>query len=99
MVFDPRAFVESMPWRFARTMPTEPHEYVVSGKDVDDAALDAFAAYMAEHGYRARWRRKAPNTYCDLDGWRYWILPGRDDQTVRILNRERLPGASLTAVD
>ena len=93
--FDPRRFIEAAPWRFAKTMASIPHEYVVEGKVDDPAGFAALAAHIAEHGYRARWRHLPPNSYLELDGWRYWTMPGRGDDSILIINREQLPGQPL----
>lgn len=87
-------FIASAPWTFAKSMPSMPHEYVVSGKVPDGAAFDAFVVHIKEHGFKASWRGR-PNTYLEIDGWRYWVMPGRGDPTVTIINRERLPGQRL----
>jgi hypothetical protein len=94
--FDPRAFVESVPWRFAKTMPQLPHEYVVEGKVPDDQFW-AFVRHIRERGFEAYWRGRL-NTYLELGGWRYWAMPGRGDTSVTIINRERLPGQPLRRV-
>jgi hypothetical protein len=94
--FDPRAFVESVPWRFAKTMPQLPLEYVVEGKVPDDQFW-AFVRHIRERGFEAYWRGRL-NTYLELGGWRYWAMPGRGDTSVTIINRERLPGQPLRRV-
>jgi hypothetical protein len=55
--FDPQPFVESVPWRFAKTMVYMPHEYLVQGKVPDEDGFWAFVAYIAEHGFEAHWRQ------------------------------------------
>jgi hypothetical protein len=97
--FDPRPFVVSGPWRFAKTMADIPHEYVVEGKVDDSAGFTAMVQYIADHGYRARWRHLPPNRYLELDGWRYWVMRGRGDSSILIINRERLPGQPLRRVE
>jgi hypothetical protein len=92
---DPRPFIAAAPWRQAKTMRSIPHEYVVEGKLDDEAGFYAFADYIARHGYLARWRRLPPNRYLELDGFRYWCMPGRGDPSITIINRERLPGQPL----
>ena len=96
--FDPRPFVESAPWRFAKTMAHMPHEYLVEGKIPDEDGFWAFVAYIAEHGFEASWRQYR-NTYLELDGWRYWAMPGRGNGSITIVNRERLPGQPIRRVD
>lgn len=49
--FDPRLFVESAPWRSAKTMVYVPHEYLVQHKVPDEDGSWAFVAYIAEHDW------------------------------------------------
>jgi hypothetical protein len=86
--------IAAAPWRFAKTMPHMPHEYGVEGKSLDPDSFDALAAHIAEEGFKAEWRGRT-NTYLEHDGWRYWVMPGRGDASIRIINRERLPGQPL----
>ena len=95
--FDPRPFVVSAPWRFAKTMAHMPHEYLVEGKVPDPDAFARFVAHIREHGFKAYWRTSL-NTYLELDGWRYWAMPGRGDSSITIINRERLPGQPIRRV-
>jgi hypothetical protein len=91
--FGPRAFVESAPWRFAKTMPQMSHEYVVEG-NVPDDQFWAFVSHIRERGFEAYWHGRV-NTYLELGGWRYWAMPGRGEPSVTIINRERLPDQPL----
>lgn len=76
--FDSMAFVEDRVWTFAKTMPLVPHEYVVRGKNgCAEEDWDAFAAYIREHGYKARWTaptgRHMDNIYLELGEWKFWV--------------------------
>jgi hypothetical protein len=93
---DLRVFIARAPWRFAKTMRHIPHEYVVEGKVPDPDGFQAMVAHIEAHGYLARWRHLPPNRYLELEGWRYWLMPGRGDDNVLIINRERLPGQRLS---
>jgi hypothetical protein len=70
---------------------------LVEGKVPDEDGFSAFVAYIAEHGFEAY--RQYRNTYLELDGWRYWAMPGRGDSSITIINRERLPGQPIRRVD
>lgn len=77
-----------------------PHHWTKRGQ-TDDRDFDAFVAHIREHGYLAAWfpprKRLAArrcNVYLELDGWRYWTMGWRVDETI-IINREQLPGAEL----
>jgi hypothetical protein len=55
-----------------------PHSarYLVQGKVPDEDGFWAFVAHIREHGFEAYWRTYR-NVYLELDGWRYWAMPGR----------------------
>jgi hypothetical protein len=43
--------IAAAPWRFAKTMPHIPHEYVVEGKSLDPVSFDALAAHFADNAF------------------------------------------------
>jgi hypothetical protein len=94
--FDPERFVESAPWRFAKTMPHIPHWYTVRGQTPDED-FEAFVNYIRKHGYRARWGRRV-NTYYELGEWKYWTMGAPVAETI-IINRERLKDSTTKPLD
>ena len=82
--FEPEAFIAQAPWRFAKTMPEQPHEYTTRGETPDEE-FEAFVRFIREHGYRARYGRNV-YTYLKLGDWRYWTMGWPVAQT-RIINR------------
>lgn len=95
--FDPMAFVEEHVWTFAKTMPQIPHEYLVRGKNgCADEDWDAFAAYIKEHGYKARWTapsgRHMYNVYRELGEWKFWVI-------FPVINRERIENSTTLRLD
>ena len=95
--FDPVAFVDDHVWTFARRMPHIPHEYLVRGKkDCVDEDWDSFAAYIKEHGYRARWTapngRHMDNIYLELGEWKFWVI-------FPMINRERIENSTTQRLD
>jgi hypothetical protein len=84
-----RAFVAKYPWRFAKTMPQFPHEYLVKAKTVPAAEFDAFATEVIARGEYKRMVGK-PKHYLELDGWRYWTMEQVSIEESTILNRERV---------
>ena len=95
--FDPVAFVEEHVWTFAKTMPHIPHEYVVRGKNgCAEGDWDAFAAYIKEHGYKARWTapsgRHMDNVYLELGEWKFWVI-------FPVINRERIENSTTQRLD
>jgi CelD/BcsL family acetyltransferase involved in cellulose biosynthesis len=53
--YDPRHFIASVEWRFARTMPENPHWYVVE-RDAGGEPFSALVAYIRYHGRVRRFR-------------------------------------------
>ncbi len=70
----------------------------MEGKVPDEDGFGAFVALIRDHGFVAYWRQYR-NTYLELDGWRYWTMPGRGVTSLTIINRERLPGQRLRRAD
>jgi hypothetical protein len=70
-----RTMVAALPWTFAKTVPHEPHEYIVRGETVSDSDHARLARAMRHYGVDmtfGRWR----NRYLFLgDGRKYWISP------------------------
>lgn len=73
MTFDPHAFVASQQWTFAKTMPQNPHEYIVRGKGNDPEDFDAFVKTIRT-GEKRVWGRKIYIYWKDQDGMRYWTM-------------------------
>ena len=72
---DVEAFIETAPWRFAKSMPHIPHEYIVRGQVPDDQ-FEAFVQHIEDTGYKARWGRYH-HTYLNVGDHKYWAMPGR----------------------
>ncbi len=73
-----RRFVAESDWTFAKTMPANPHGYVVRGRTADPAGFDRFAGLIGEHGWVGEWGGRAYR-YLDLDGHSYWRDRRRDE--------------------
>lgn len=84
MRLTPDEFIAHAPWRFAETMPDQPHEYTVRGETPDEH-FDWFVLYIREHGYRAKYGGRY-YVYLDVDGWKYWTM-GAPVQMTTIINR------------
>ena len=86
-LMDPAAFIAEAPWRFAKTMPQNPHEYTVRGQTpIED--FEAFVRYIRQHGYKAKYGRTA-YVYLNVDRWKYWTMGARVESTI-IINRASL---------
>jgi hypothetical protein len=69
-----RAFVAACPFRFAKSVPNNPHEYCLRswlGDDLQDD-YDRFTDLIAEYGYRGRFLR-VTYRYIDVEDKRYWL--------------------------
>ena len=84
---DGRAFIAKAPWRFAKTMPENPHEYTVRGQTPDEE-FDAFVLLIRERGYQRRFGGR-PYSYLNVDGRRYWTM-GAPLRMTTIINRATL---------
>lgn len=74
---------------FAKTMPEQPHEYVVRTAD-NEAAYFKLFALIRDHG---TWERFDGRRYRYLrpgDGWKYWAMTTAMRQS-RIINRAKVP--------
>jgi hypothetical protein len=83
-----RAVIESLFFRFARTMPEIPHEYVVRNADNEAAYAALFNAIM-ERGVYERWAGRSKRYLYPGDGWKYWAMTTELQQS-RVLNRMRI---------
>jgi hypothetical protein len=85
----PEQFIDAAGWVFAETMRQIPHEYTRRGlptAGVEPPPVewhDWFAAYIREHGYRAKFGSRW-FTYVEVGEWKYWRVGA-------VVNRERLP--------
>jgi hypothetical protein len=97
MPFDPVAFIERHPWTFAKTMPENPHEYIVRDNVQDDAGFDAMIRHIRQHGQPKVWRKRV-FLYWEHGGRVYWTMGWPLTQTI-IINRAELRHHEAMAVD
>jgi len=83
---DLRAFIAAAPWKFARTMPTNPHWYTVRGQTPEDQ-FEAVVTYIRANGSKKTFG-KTVYIYLDLDGFSYWTMGAPLDKTI-IINRAK----------
>ena len=83
------SFIAGHPWRFARTMASMPHSYVVKEKCRSAGEFERFVMHIRKHGYKQRFGR-AMYTYLDwpVDGviHQFWSMGSPLPITI-ILNR------------
>jgi hypothetical protein len=87
--WDPRPFIEANRWTYARTMPQNPHEYLLLRKAHDWRTHLVFVRWLKVHGEIERWVDRRDYPYCTVDGWRYWTLLLVNDEV--IINRRKAP--------
>src|SRR5215210_7024922 len=101
---DGRAFVEAAEWHFARTMPENPHWYVVRfecrRKGLEEGYVGLVELIRSPAGYDRRWHTRTFRSL-DLDGFYYWPMTDAPvwggqpitEETSIIINRAKLvPG-------
>jgi hypothetical protein len=81
--FDFEAWVERQLWTFAKTMPENPHEYVVRpmGQGGDRSWYSAMD-FIGAHGTRQDWHGRKV-TYLVVAEHKYWV-------TWPVINRQRI---------
>jgi hypothetical protein len=85
-------FVERHAWRYARTMPRNPHEYTLR-RDTSGAAFDAAVRYIREHGRVEPFGGKPYKTLYSGDR-KYWTMGAPLSDTI-LINRKLLAGGEL----
>jgi hypothetical protein len=71
---DLRLVLAALPWQFAKTMPTVPHEYVVRGRTVDAATYTRIVNAIRVYGERATYGPYR-NKYLIIGTHKYWASP------------------------
>jgi hypothetical protein len=86
-------FIESNSWAFAKTMPQDPHWYVVRSRCDDEEAFEEFVMHIREHGYLEMFEGRE-YTYFDIGEFKYWTM-GSPLEVTTIINRaEKQPRSS-----
>jgi hypothetical protein len=83
--YDPRPFIAANTWVYAKTMPKNPHEYVVLRAATDWREQLRFGRWIRHWGETERFDGR-PYKYMDVDDHHYWVMSINDT----IINRKRL---------
>ena len=85
-----REMISRCQWKFAKTMPQCPHEYIVRGKCplTEEEFLD-FVDAQRRFGVYERWG-KYNFPYLHIDGYKYWTMGDSYENTI-ISNRVKCP--------
>ena len=83
-----REMIARCQWKFAKTMPFAPHEYIVKEKcplTMDE--FEFFVKMQREHGVKERWG-KYNNPYLYIDDHKYWTMGAPLEET-KVINRAK----------
>jgi hypothetical protein len=89
---DARAYIASVRWQFAKTMPQWPHEYTVRAWRPDlEQQFVQFVVLIRRDGVVKAWPPDAAepryhHAYLELDGWEYWTMDSPIPETT-LINR------------
>lgn len=83
-----REMIARCQWKFARTMPFAPHEYIVRNKcPLTDEEFVYFIDMQRHFGVKERWG-KYNNPYLYIDDYKYWTMGDPYDKTT-VINRAK----------
>jgi len=88
--------LDAHPWRFAKTMPDNPHDYTLR-KQWDDSLFSRVVQHLREHGYRT-WFNGRPYTQYDSGDYFYWTMGAPLSETI-LINRKLRKTAIAMAYD
>ncbi len=83
------AFVAAHEWRFAKSMPKNPHFYVVRDKCRSDDEFVQAVLFVRKVGVPRKFWKKT-FIYFDFEGWSYWSMGFPIDYPTIILNRAEI---------
>jgi hypothetical protein len=81
-----QAFIDSVQWTFAKTMPEWPYEYIVRDQ-VDENLFMMLVQHIGSQGYESKFYERS-FTYYDYRGMVYWTM-GEPLVETTIINRCR----------
>lgn len=83
-----RDMIARCQWKFAKTMPFAPHEYIVKDRcPLTKDEFEYFVNMQREHGIRERWG-KYNNPYLYIDDYKYWTM-GAPIEGTTVINRAK----------
>ncbi len=88
-----REMIARCEWKFAKTMPFAPHEYIVRDKcPLTDEEFVYFVDMQRRFGVKERWD-KYNNPYLYIDDYKYWTMGAPYDETT-VINRAKASGVN-----
>jgi hypothetical protein len=88
-----RALLERQEWRFAKTMPENPHEYTLRKTWPDEEQFLWACLFIRQHGYAEWWPDPVTGrayVVIDLGHYHYWTMGSPLKSTI-LINRKLLP--------
>ena len=83
-----RDMIARCQWKFAKTMPFAPHEYIVKDRcPLTKDEFEYFVNMQREHGIRERWG-KYNNPYLYINDYKYWTM-GAPIEGTTVINRAK----------
>jgi hypothetical protein len=82
------AAAASFTWTYAKTMPQDPHEYIVRGKSADEDTYCAMFRTIEERGEWRSWNKEQYQYFHPGDGYYYWKMTNDIAESV-IINRAK----------
>ena len=83
-----REMIARCEWKFAKTMPFAPHEYIVREKcPLTDDEFVYFVDMQRQFGVKERWG-KYNNPYLYIDDYKYWTMGAPMEETT-VINRAK----------
>lgn len=85
--------VNSFKWTFAKTMPNNPHEYIVKHELKDPKEYERLYWYIYDHPTIV-WFWRKPYKTATIGNYMYWIMSD-DFNDSWIINRKELPNENI----
>lgn len=82
-----RQAIEQNEWRFAKTMPRNPHWYALRENWVGELDFNIFIIYIRQFGYNTKYRGWN-YVLLDIDGYSYWTMGAPIPLTILINRKE-----------
>lgn len=80
---DIERFINANEWTFARTMPQNPHWYIVRAKCSSEEDFKGFVMHIRKHGYKVTFKGSWYTCF-DVGEYKYWTM----GSPLNILNDE-----------
>ena len=86
-----RALLKKQHYKFAKTMPQNPHAYTLRKNWEDGELFEAVVQFIRDNGQKEFWgwgRARRPYMYYYFDGYKYWTMGAPLHETI-LINRAK----------